>query len=211
MNEETRNDTTQLSQRMSLALAAAPADRQQLDNLLELCRPLLTLIALQMLGSRTRQREGDSEIVQATLIEAHRDFAMFKGATLAEFLGWLKRLHRNNIQNTIRFHRAAKRDTRREVNLPKSTESDVSLSWYATAKTSSPDSQILRTETSVELAAAIAQLPNDQRIAITLRHIEGCSLEEICQAMEKSPASVAGLLRRGLAALQTRLGKEGSW
>lgn len=201
----------QLSARMTNALHIAQSRGQQLDELLELCRPLLKLITVQSIGARLRRRAGDSEIIQMTMIEAHRDFAMFQGRTLAEFLAWIKRLHKNNILNLVRYHEADKRDYRREADLGNANESGISLSWYATEKSPRPEARLLNIEKSVELATAIARLPEAQRDAITMRHIEGLPLEGICQAMNRSPASVAGLLRRGLEALRQHTGNESSW
>jgi RNA polymerase sigma-70 factor (ECF subfamily) len=45
-------------------------------------------------------------------------------------------------------------------------------------------------------------LPDDQREAVILRHLQEFSLPEIMQLMGRSRASVAGLLFRGLRALR---------
>ena len=190
---------------MTAALSAAKTDQEQLNNLLELCRPLLSLMTRQSMGQKMRSREGDSDVVQKTIIEAFQDFAKFQGRTAQEFLAWLKQLHRHNIQNVIRYHLAGKRDLRRDAQLHMSREGDLSLSWYVSAdKEVSPGVQLVNSEKALALAAAIQELPEAQRTAITMLAI-------ICVAMEKTPAAVAGLLRRGLQALRQNLGNESSW
>ena len=52
---------------------------------------------------------------------------------------------------------------------------------------------------------ALARLPEPQREAVTLKHLEGRPLLEVANVMNRSPASVASLLRRGLAALRELL------
>ncbi len=200
------------TQRMTSALLAAKNDREQLDRLLEVCRPLLTLMARQSLGAKVRTREGDSDVVQMTVIEVCRDFGNFQGQSPHEFFAWLKQMHRHNIQNVIRYHHAEKRDLRRDTQLQTTNESDASLSWYVSSNREiSPAVAIVNAEKEVALAKAIESLPDSQRTAITMRHIDGASLAEICGALEKTPAAVAGLLRRGLQTLRDSLASESSW
>jgi RNA polymerase sigma-70 factor (ECF subfamily) len=52
---------------------------------------------------------------------------------------------------------------------------------------------------------ALAALPENQRRAIELHHLEGLPLAEIAQQLGTTKAAVAGLLHRGLKALRARL------
>jgi RNA polymerase sigma-70 factor (ECF subfamily) len=58
------------------------------------------------------------------------------------------------------------------------------------------------------LSQALAALPDDQRQAIELHHLKGCSLAEVCQAMQRTNRSVAGLLLRGMRRLRQLLDEE---
>jgi RNA polymerase sigma-70 factor (ECF subfamily) len=55
------------------------------------------------------------------------------------------------------------------------------------------------------LADALAQLPADQRTAVELKKLHGCSVADIAKEMGKSRAAVAGLIRRGLERLRALL------
>ena len=48
-------------------------------------------------------------------------------------------------------------------------------------------------------------MPEDQRQAVELHHLNGCSVAEVGDRLGRSKASVAGLLRRGLKALREHL------
>ena len=74
---------------------------------------------------------------------------------------------------------------------------------------SSPSGRIERQERLVRLADSLAMLPQDQRTAVELRHLQGRTLVEIGEHMNRSAASVAGLLQRGLRTLRKDL--EESW
>ena len=59
--------------------------------------------------------------------------------------------------------------------------------------------------TGVALAAALAQLPDDQRAAVEVHHLQGCTLSETAAVLDRTERSVAGLLRRGLVRLRELL------
>src|SRR5438874_308510 len=79
-----------------LLAAARGGCRQALGALLERYRDYLLLLARAELAPDLRPKEGASDLVQQTFLEAQRDFAAFQGRTEEELLAWLKRLLRNN-------------------------------------------------------------------------------------------------------------------
>ena len=59
-----------------------------------------------------------------------------------------------------------------------------------------------RDEQAVELPNAMAGLPDTQREALVLKHWHGWSLKQIAEHLDRTPAAVAGLLKRGLKQLR---------
>ncbi len=59
-----------------------------------------------------------------------------------------------------------------------------------------PDNLVEDKETREELEKAIAELPSNQRIVITLRDVQGCSSAEVCAVLEVSEANQRVLLHR---------------
>jgi RNA polymerase sigma-70 factor (ECF subfamily) len=75
----------------------------------------------------------------------------------------------------------------------------------------SPSQRVIKAEAALNLAHAIDELPDEQRTAVRMRHLEGRGIEEVAASMDKTPAAVAGLVRRGLQTLRERLAGDTSW
>src|SRR5438552_6439608 len=77
----------------------------------------LQVLAQAQLGRHLRAKCDASDLVQQTLLEAHRDFAEFQGSREAELLAWLRRILAHNLYNEARRFAARQRDAAREVSL----------------------------------------------------------------------------------------------
>src|SRR5262249_18365704 len=97
----------------------------------------------------------------------------------------------------------AKRDVRRERSLEAAIEDSFSRteSWLA-GSDPSPSKAAMRIEQLLRLAKEVAKLPDEQREAVVLHHLHGWSLAQLAGHLQRSEASVAGLLRRGLKKLR---------
>jgi RNA polymerase sigma-70 factor, ECF subfamily len=168
---------------------------------LERFRSYLRLLAEAYLG-RGGWREIDaSDVVQQTLLDAHKDRGQVR--TDAERVAWLRRLLACNIADAARYHGRAKRDAGRVRSLEQALAGSSSRleSWLA-ADESSPSERAQRNEEVLRLSDALAKLPEDNRRALVLRHCQGLSLEEISATLGRTPQAGAGLLKRGLAELR---------
>ena len=83
------------------------------------------------------------------------------------------------------------------------------FTYFLSAGQPSPAAQAERNEQLLRLAEALARLPEDQRRAVELKHLRGCSLEEVGRELGRSPEAAAGLLRRGLDKLRGWLAEGG--
>ena len=172
-------------------------------------RTYLRMLAELQLGHGGRAKIDPSDIVQQTLLDAHRDRAQFRGRTEGEMAAWLRRLLSCNLADAVRLLGRAKRVAARERSLEAAIEaSSARLEAWLAAKQSSPSEQAERNEAIVRLVDALARLPEANRQALVLRHCQGLSLAEISARLGRTPPAVAGLLKRGLAELRTLLPDE---
>lgn len=149
-----------------------------------------------------------SDLVQQSLLEAHRDAARFGGQNAAQQAAWLRRILATNLANAVRDLRRAKRDPARERSLDAACESsELGLAELLAADGATPSEVAVGKERVLELSAAVEQLPGDQQDAVLLRYWRGLSLAEIAGRMERSEPAVAGLLHRGLAGLRKTLAR----
>lgn len=169
---------------------------------LEEYRSYLLLLAKIQLDPGPRNRIDPSDIVQQTMLEAHAKADQFHGDDSA-LAAWLRQALINNLRDAWRALRKGKRDIRREQALPEAVEqSSARLEAILAAPQSSPSQRAVRNEDLLRLADALTGLPEAQRDAIVLHHLQGCSLTETARSLHRSDAAVAGLLHRGLKKLR---------
>jgi len=182
---------------------ANPADGPDLERF----RPYLLLLARMQLGDRGRARLEPSDVVQQTLLEAHRRRAQFRGTTDAERAGWLRQVLACEIADALRGLGRAKRDVHRERAIEEMLSGASSrLDAWLAADQSSPSERAVQNEQVLRLAAALAELPDDQRRAVELKHLHGESVAAIAASMGRTETAVGGLLRRGMTRLRELMG-----
>src|SRR5262249_44552319 len=123
---------------------------------------------------------------------------------------WLRRTRATTRADAVRrFLAGQKRDVGREQSLNEAVrQSSVRLQgWLADGRTP-PEDEAARNEQLLWLAEGLAELPDDQREAVRLRHLHGLPVGEVARQLGKTTAAVAGLLRRGLETLRQRSGGE---
>jgi RNA polymerase sigma-70 factor (ECF subfamily) len=178
---------------------------------LELYRHYLLLLARSRLGDQAQARVDPSDVVQQTLLEAHAKRRQFRGQTEAEKAGWLRQMLACNLADAFRALGRAKRDASRERSLEAALdESSSRLEAWLAAEQSSPSQRVQRPEQLLHLALALAQLPEDQRTAVELKHLQALTVAEIAERLGRSETAIGGLLRRGMTRLRQLLAEQDS-
>jgi RNA polymerase sigma-70 factor (ECF subfamily) len=168
---------------------------------------LLVLARMELArAERVRPKADASDIVQDTLLKAHRGRDQFRGASEGEFKVWLRRILANVVTDAMRRWGTEKRDTAlEEACYDDLSRYSVRLDALIPAPQDSPSQQVAKKERAALIAGALNDLPEEQRCAIELRYLREYSMRETAATMQRSEASVAGLVRRGLETLNRKL------
>src|SRR5499427_10437068 len=126
---------------------AAPDGRN-----LEACRDYLRLLARAGLDPRLHAKLDPSDIVQQTLLEAHKDLADFRGQSPEELRSWLRQVLARNLANALRDFRRDRRDVAREQALDElAARSSARVEAWLAAEQSSPSQRAERAEDEARL------------------------------------------------------------
>jgi RNA polymerase sigma-70 factor (ECF subfamily) len=174
------------------------------ERLLESFRNYLKLLAHTGIDKALRGKADSSDVVQETLLKAHRSFGQFRGQSEAELAIWLRQiLVRQLADLTRRYCTAEARQVGRERSLNDLLgASSAALGNLLAAGGASPSQSAERRELSVVLADALAELGDDYREVIVLRSIEERDWDEVARRMGRSAGAVRMLWARALKALR---------
>lgn len=129
-----------------------------------------------------------ADAVQEAFVKAHQ-----KWRTVSQYddpVGWIRRVAIN------RLHDEHRRNTRKDRAVARLGAGET---WTVDAPEAS---------TSEPLAAALAGLPRQQRLAVALFYLEGLSVAETASALEISEGAVKFHLHQGRERLRGLLGEE---
>ena len=144
-------------------------------------------VALRMLGNAAEAEE----VAQEAFLRAHRAMASFRGE--AKLSTWLY-----GIASRLCLNRLAGGERR----LVRSGETELGRLAESGAD---PAADLERSEVEQALHRAIAELPEERRIVVVLRDLEGLSYEEIAAALELELGTVRSRLHRARMDLKDKL------
>jgi RNA polymerase sigma-70 factor (ECF subfamily) len=183
---------------------ARQGDMAAQDRLFATCRNYLAIVARAEVGSWLQAKVDASDLVQQTMLDAHRGLANFRGRTEAEWLGWLRQILSHNAADFVRHYgQTAKRQAGREVRLaPADSQQSRPAGFEPAASGETPSEVLVRHELELQLADAIASLSDDYQEVIVLRNLERLPFDEVARRMGRSRPAVQMLWMRAIRALQ---------
>ncbi len=138
------------------------------------------------------------DVAQESFLKAYRALPNFRGDSA--FYTWLYRIAINTAKNHLVSQSRRPPDADVDSVEAEQFEGESELKDNAT-----PEHLLLREEIEYTVAEAIDELPEDLRVAITLRELEGLSYEEIAQTMECPIGTVRSRIFRAREAINRRL------
>ena len=178
--------------------SAQQGDVSAFNQLVERYQSLAYNVAYRTLG----QAEDAADATQEAFLSAFRALADFRGGM---FKSWLLRIVVNACY-----------DARRRTQRRPSTSMDALVETFDEAPwpdphAEDPEGTALSHETLATIAAALQQLPEEQRMAIVLVDIQGLSYEEAADVLSCAIGTIRSRLARGRARVRDLLVASGNF
>jgi RNA polymerase sigma-70 factor (ECF subfamily) len=138
-------------------------------------------------NSVKRDRATTEDIVQDTFISAIRSVKGFKGKS--KLYTWLVGIAYHKIMDYYRH------DQQRNNHHVNTNVELVDLQLIANTRQAIPDS-IETSETRLDVEKALSALPVDYQHVLRFKYVEGMTISEISQVVNRSPKAIDGLLTR---------------
>lgn len=178
---------------VQLMLRFCNGDRKAFDKLVERNTPNVCGLVYRFLGDQSQVDDITQEAFLRVLRNAHR----YKPE--AKFSTWLYRIVANLCFNVIRA-----RKTARQTSL-NSMGSEGGALDLPDERQPGPDEGLVGGERSKRVAAAVAKLPENQRLAIILNKYEDKNYAEIAEILDTTTTAVKSLLSRARTTLREQL------
>src|SRR5437879_4801936 len=187
-----------LSKRMDNLEAAAVAqvlagDRDAFRVLVDAHARSVFSVAFRMTGNR----EDADEIVQETFLRAYKNLDRFESRS--RFSTWIYRIAVNRCLDFLEKKKITGSYTISDD--PDPEEQTIQLP----TKDAGPDRMLLSKEAKTKIAEAMQALTPTERIAFTLRHMDGQSIEEISKVLKVRENAAKNTIFRAVKKLRLAL------
>ncbi|HLA75077.1 MAG TPA: RNA polymerase sigma factor RpoE [Gammaproteobacteria bacterium] len=153
---------------------------------------------VKLISRYIRDSSEVQDVAQESFIKAYRALPNFRGESA--FYTWLYRIAINTAKNYLVAQGRRPPDGDIDVVEAEQYSGESVLKDYAT-----PEHVLLRDDIEKTVYRVIRQLPEDLRMAITLRELEGLSYEEIAEAMACPVGTVRSRIFRAREAIDNKL------
>lgn len=195
-----------MSQFEQWLMLARKGDESARNRLFAAGRSFAAVVARVQLHRRLEAKVDPSDLVQQSLLEAHRGFHEFQGETPDHWLAWLKQIVIRNVLDADKYYRgAACRDLRREQRQPTDDQSNATIIYSPVDPMPTPSQMMSTCERNLRIAQAIEQLPDDYRQVILFRNVERLPFDQVALKMERSRGACQMLWLRAIDQLRTQL------
>lgn len=138
------------------------------------------------------------DVAQEAFIKAYRAIGRFRGDSA--FYTWMYRIAINTAKNYLVSQ--SRRPPAADVDAQDAEQFQVDTRLKDRG---SPEHELLKEEIENTIHEAIADLPEDLRVAITLREMDGMSYEDIATTMDCPIGTVRSRIFRAREAIDNRL------
>ncbi|MDC7808076.1 RNA polymerase sigma factor RpoE [Luteimonas sp BLCC-B24] len=138
------------------------------------------------------------DVAQETFIRAYRAIGNFRGD--AQFYTWLHRIAVNTAKNHLVAHN--RRPPTDDIDIDDAGQFD---SGIRLRDSDTPERELMRQQLEQTVVRAVEALPEELRVAINLREVDGLSYEEIAERMGCPIGTVRSRIFRARDAIDREL------
>ncbi len=193
-----------------LVACAVGGDNPALERLLLKYSDRLSRRIARKLPGDLRSVVDEDDILQQAFIDAFRRIHDFQPRRRMAFYFWLATIADHRLMDAVKAHRTAKRGGGRDLRRSPGVASDSSvddLIELLPGPNRTPSQSVARHEAVQAVRVGLASLKDEYRRVIDLRYVQGLSVDETAERMQKTTAAVKNLCRRGLAELNAAVGR----
>jgi len=190
---------------------AKQGESSAVDQLLDQQRTSLRRMIDLRLDPALARRVDASDIVQDVLLEASKRLADYVKNPAMPFHLWLRHIAKDHIIDMHRKHRLAQRrsiDKEQSIRPALADQSSMDLAAQFIDQELTPASAAIRQELQRRLEGAVAEMDEDDREMILMRHFEQLSNQEVATELGLSEAAASMRYLRAIRRLRTLLASE---
>ncbi|HSG02880.1 MAG TPA: RNA polymerase sigma factor RpoE [Marinobacterium sp.] len=151
-----------------------------------------------LIGRYVQDQSEALDVAQETFIKAYKALDSFRGESA--FYTWLYRIATNTAKNYLVTRSRRPPGTDIDIDDVLQAESESELRDIET-----PENNLYRDELFSVMASALDALPEELRVALTLRELDGLSYEEIAEVMDCPIGTVRSRIFRARDAIDKEL------
>lgn len=151
-----------------------------------------------LVGRYLRDQDEVLDVTQEAFIKAYRALPKFRGDS--QFYTWLYRIAINTAKNYLVSRSRRPPDTDIDVN-----EGEFQDNSAVLRDIENPESTLATRQLEKVIYQAIEDLPDELKVAVSLREFEGLSYEEIAEVMECPVGTVRSRIFRAREAIEKKI------
>jgi RNA polymerase sigma-70 factor, ECF subfamily len=155
-----------------------------------------------LVGRYLRDQSDVQDVTQEAFIKAYRALPRFRGDS--QFYTWLYRIAINTAKNYLVSR--SRRPPDRDIDVSEGEFQDNSA---VLRDIENPENALATDQLESVIYRAIDDLPDELKVAVTLREFEGLSYEEIAEVMECPVGTVRSRIFRARESIEKRIASLG--